>query len=409
MRERAGPQRVTNVELFFDLVFVFAVTQLSHFLLAGPRAGGAVRTTLEAALLLIMVWQLWVYTTWVTNWLDPDRIAVRSLLLALAVISLLMSAAIPTAFGRSGLIIGASYLVMQVGRSVFTVRAIGDRGLRRNFERILAWCSVSGLLALGGGLAHGDARLLLWAGAVAIDLTGGAVGFSTPWLGKSSTADWTIEGGHFAERCQGFILIAIGESIVVIGATLAARLGSPLRLSGAEIAAFLIAVASSVAFWWLYFDRSAKDATEIIAHSADPGRLGRSAYHFIHPVMVAGIIVTAAADGATAEAAGAGAGAGPVSSWVAWLVLAGPALFLAGHAAFKAAVWRRVSWSRVAAVCVLALLGLLAPHVPAVVLSGCAAAVVIAVVIADQLWPPAADEESEATGAAGAAEPSSGG
>lgn len=79
MRDRAGPQRVTNVELFFDLVYVFAVTQLSHFLLTGP---GGVRTALQAALLLIMVWQLWAYTTWVTNWLDPDRIAVRLLLLA---------------------------------------------------------------------------------------------------------------------------------------------------------------------------------------------------------------------------------------------------------------------------------------------------------------------------------------
>ncbi len=90
MRERTGPQRVTNVELFFDLVFVFAVTQLSHFLLAGPAHHGAVRTGLEAALLLIMVWQLWAYTTWVTNWLDPDRIAVRLLLLVLAIISLVI-------------------------------------------------------------------------------------------------------------------------------------------------------------------------------------------------------------------------------------------------------------------------------------------------------------------------------
>ncbi len=396
MRERAGPQRVTNVELFFDLVYVFAVTQLSHFLLAGPEAGGAVRAGLEAALLLIMVWLLWAYTTWVTNWLDPDRIAVRLLLLALAVISLVMSAAIPTAFGHSGLLVGAAYLVMQVGRSTFTVWAIGDaagdHGLRRNFQRILAWCVASGLLALAGGLSHGDARVLLWTGAVAVDLLGGAVGFYTPGLGRSKTADWTIEGGHFAERCQGFILIAIGESIVVVGATLAARLTSSVSLTGSEISAFVVAVVGSVAFWWLYFDRSARDATEVIAHSADPGRLGRSAYHLIHPVMVAGIIVTAAADGAVAEAAAhgaAGSDAGvTVSGWVAWLVLAGPALFLAGHAAFKAVVWRRISWHRIGAVGALALLGLLAPHVSALVLSACATTVVVAVIAADQLWPP---------------------
>jgi low temperature requirement protein LtrA len=219
---------------------------------------------------------------------------------------------------------------MQVGRSTFAVLAISDRGLRRNFERILAWCVVSGLLALAGGLFHGDARLALWAGAVAIDAMGGAVGFYTPWLGRSRTADWTIEGGHFAERCQGFILIAIGESIVVIGATLAARLAGPISLTGSEIGAFVISVVGSIAFWWLYFDRSARDAA----------------------------------------------------------LLGGPALFLAGHAAFKAVVLHRISWQRVGAIPVLALLGLLVPRVSAVTLSACSVAVVVAVVVADQLWPP---------------------
>jgi low temperature requirement protein LtrA len=402
MRERAGPQRVTHIELFFDLVYVFAVTQLSHFLLAGPvltnTVAGAVRTGIEAAVLLIMVWQLWAYTTWVTNWLDPDQIAVRILLLALAVISLVMSAALPSAFAGAGLgrqtplIVGVAYLIMQVGRSVFAVVAIGDPGVRRNFQRILVWCVVSGLLALAGGLVHsgphGDARIVLWVCAVAVDATGGAVGFYVPGLGRSRTADWTIEGGHLAERCQGFILIAIGESIVVIGATLADRLSGAVTLTVTEIAAFGIAVVSSVGFWWLYFDRSARDSAEVIAHSADPGRIGRSAYHFIHPVMVAGIIVAAAADGATAQAAARGEAAGPVPGWVGGLILAGPALFLAGHAAFKAVIWRRVSWPRVGAVIALGLLGLLTPFVGAVTLSGCAAAVVVLVAVADQLWAP---------------------
>jgi low temperature requirement protein LtrA len=386
MRDRAGQQRVTNVELFFDLVFVFAVTQLSHFLLSGSRAH--VLTALLAALLLTMVWLLWAYTTWVTNWLDPALIAVRLLLLALAVISLFSSAALPTAFERSGLIVGAAYLVMQVGRSAFTVAVIGDPVLRSNFQRILVWCTVSGLLALAGGLVHGDARALLWAGAVAVDLFGGAVGFYTPGLDRSRTADWTIEGGHFAERCQGFILIAIGESIVVIGASLAARLETSQGLTGTEVAAFLIAAVGSVGFWWVYFDRAADDAADVIARSADPGRIGRSAYHLIHPIMVGGIIVAAAADATIADVAARAGGTGRASAWAAWLILGGPTLFLAGHAAFKAAIWRRVSWPRLAAIAALALLGLLAPHVPALVLAGCGAAVVVAVAIADYLWRP---------------------
>jgi len=394
MRDRAGQQRVTNIELFFDLVFVFAVTQLSHFLLARRGPGGPAGTAFLAALLLTMVWLLWSYTTWVTNWLDPDRIAVRLLLLVLAVVSLVSSAALPTAFGRSGLIVGSAYLVMQVGRSAFAAKAIDDPALRRNFQRILAWCAVSGALALAGGLVAGYARAVLWAGAVAVDLIGGAVGFFTPGLGRSRTADWTIEGGHFAERCQAFILIAIGESLVVIGASLAARLrpGGP-GLTGAEVTAFLIAVIGSIAFWWVYFDRAAGDAAEVIAGSADPGRLGRSAYHLIHPIMVAGVIVAAAADGATAEAAARHGAGGRASAWAAALILGGPALFLAGHAAFKAAVWRRASWPRLAAIAALGLLGLAATHIPALALAGCGAAAVVAVAVADYVWRPAGSDQ----------------
>src|SRR5215475_1130951 len=404
MRDRTGQQRVTNIELFFDLVFVFAVTQLSHFLLSGPGSGTHPRTELVlsghaltavlAALLLTMVWLLWSYTTWVTNWLDPALIPVRLMLLVLAAISLVSSAALPTAFGRYGLIVGAAYLVIQVGRSAFTVVVIGDPVLRRNSQRILAWCVVSGSLALAGGLVHGDARILLWAGAVAIDLLGGAAGFYTPGLGKSQTAEWTIEGGHFAERCQGFILIAIGESIVVIGASLASRLDAG-SLTGAEISAFVIAVVGSVALWWVYFDRTAEDAATVIARSEDPGRIGRTAYHLIHPIMVAGIIVAAAADVAVAAVAAEHRGTGHASAWDAWLILGGPALFLIGHAAFKAAIWRRVSWHRLAAIVALGLFGLLTPHVSALVLAGCSAGAVVAVAIADHFSQPPSVEAGD--------------
>ena len=370
MRTRSGAERVTNVELFFDLVYVFAVTQISHYLLAHPTVAGALR----AGLLLIMIWLLWAYTAWVTNWLDPERIPVRLLLLGLAGVGLIMSAALPDAFSARGLAVGIAYAVMQVGRSVFAVVALRGRPLQRNFQRILAWCLVSGLLAVLGGIAAPDARAALWLAAVSVDVLGGAVGFYTPGLGRSTTREWTIEGSHFAERCQGFILIALGESIVVIGAALS-RLP---RVSGAEIAAFLVSLCSSVGLWWLYFDRSADDAARVIAASDDPGRLGRSAYHLIHPVMVAGIIVGAAADQVTLADPGA-VGRGPAS----WMILGGVGLFLAGHAAFKAVIWRTTPWSRIIAVAVLALLGLAAPHVSALALSTCAAVVVIAVAVAD--------------------------
>jgi low temperature requirement protein LtrA len=255
-RERSGPARVTNVELFFDLVYVFAVTQLSHYLLGHLTLVGA----LQCGLLLVMVWLLWAYTTWVTNWLDPAQIPVRLLLLALMLVSLAMSAGLPEAFTDGGLLVGAAYAVMQVGRSAFAVWGLRGTPLGRNFQRILAWCCLSGGLALAGGLVPG-ARAALWLAAVAVDLAGGVAGFYTPGLGRSQTQDWDIAGGHFAERCQGFILIALGESIVVTGATLARLLAGPLAAphasAGPAVAAFVVAFVGSAGMWWLYFDRSA--------------------------------------------------------------------------------------------------------------------------------------------------------
>ncbi len=380
LRDRGpGGSRVTNMELFFDLVYVFAVTQLSHYLLHHLTVAGA----LQGAVLLAMVWQLWAYTTWVTNWLDPERIPIRLLLLALMAISLVMSAALPSAFTSSGLLVGCSYAVMQIGRSLFAVWALRGEPLVANFQRILAWCCVSGVLAVSGGLATGGLpRALLWLAAVGVDLIGGAVGFWTPGLGATPTRQWNIEGGHFAERCQGFILIALGESIVVTGATLGGLLAGPLARPHAQhaptIAAFGVAFVSSAALWWLYFDRSAGDAARLIGESKDPGRLGRSAYHFIHPIMVAGIIVIAAADDRVLASPAAVAGTA-----VTWLILGGTGLFIAGHLAFKLAVWQRLNWPRTVALGVLALLALLAPHVSRLFLASCAAAVVLAVAVAD--------------------------
>ena len=375
LRDRSGVQRVTNIELFFDLVYVFAVTQLSHYLLGHANLRGA----LQAGLLLAMVWLAWAYTTWVTNWLDPERMAVRLLLVVLMLISLAMSASLPRAFEDLGLWVGGAYAIQQIGRSLFMVIALRGHPLEANFQRILAWCVASSALAVAGGLAHGNARALLWLGAVGIDLLGGVVGFYTPGLGRSRTSDWTIEGGHFAERCQAFILIALGESIVIIGATLT----EVKEITASSVAAFVVAFAGSVALWWLYFDQSAVAAAEMIARSDDPGRLGRSAYHLIHPVMVAGIIVSAAADQKVLADPGQ-----PASTAAAWMILGGPALFLAGHAAFKLVVWRVVSWPRLAGIAGLGLLALAAHAIPALALAACAAVLVIAVAAADRLPLP---------------------
>ncbi len=214
------------------------------------------------------------------------------MLLGVMLASLIMSATLPEAFGDRGLFFAGAYVAMQVGRSVFAVAALRpEPQLRRNFQRILAWSVASGVLWLTGGLVPGTAREALWLLAVVVDYTAPASGFFTPGLGRSRTTDWTITGTHLAERFQLFLIIALGESILVTGATFGG-----LRFSAAVVAAFAVAFVDSVALWWVYFDRAAEDSSEAIGLAGDPGRLGRSAYTYFHVPMVAGIIVTAVAD-----------------------------------------------------------------------------------------------------------------
>jgi low temperature requirement protein LtrA len=365
---------VTNIELFFDLVYVFAVTQLSQLLVDHHTADGAVQT----AVLLAMVWQIWVYTTWAVNYLDPNRAPARAMLVALMLGSLVLAAGLPDAFHNRGMLVAVTYVAMQAGRALFVIWALRGERLQIVFVRILPWTAVSSAVLLLGAAEHGHVRELLWASAVAIDLVGAALGFYVPGLRRSATTDWTISASHFAERCQAFVLIALGESIIVIGRLL--KLHDP---SGHDLVAFGAAFAGAVGLWWVYFDRAAEDSAREIEASSDPGRLARNAFHWIHPLIVGGIIVTAAADERVLD--------DPTvrgDATTAWLVLAGTALFLGGHALFKAVVWRRVSWPRLAGVAALAALGLLAPHTTALTLTICAVAVIVAVAIADRVLHP---------------------
>ncbi len=376
LRDRSGAQRVTNIELFFDLVYVFAITQLSRHLAEDATVEGA----LQAALLLAMVWLCWAYTAWVTNWMDPDHLSIRLLIVSLTLVSLAMSAALPGAFGAAGgydrgWLVGGCYALSQIGRSVFMVIALRGDPLQRNFQRILAWTLISGGLAIAGGISHGDLRELLWVLAAGTDVAGGLAGFWVPVIGRSRTTDWTISGGHFAERCSAFILIALGESIVSIGETAS----GVHAFTAANVTAFVIAFLGTVALYWIYFDRSAQAAAATVERSKDPGRLGRSAYHLIHPVMVAGIIVVAAADENLAHPAKI------LTGRQALLTLGGPALFLAGNAAFKAVIWHVIPWSRIAGIVALGLLGFLATSVPEQALAALTLVVVLAVAAHDRL------------------------
>jgi low temperature requirement protein LtrA len=345
LRDRApgGHARVTYVELFFDLVFVFAVTQLSHGLMAHPTPLGVV----ETGLLLMAVWWAWIYTAWVTNWLDPERPPVRIMLFVVMMAGMLLAMSIPEALGARGLIFAAAFVFIQLGRSLFTLWAMRDDPfLARNFQRISIWLAMSGLLWIAGGLAQGPWRLALWGGAIAVEYVSPAVGFWTPGLGRARSSEWNIEGGHLAERCALFTIIALGESILVMGATTAGLAWTP-----AVIAAFIAAFAGSLAMWWIYFSFTAEAASEAISEAKDPGAVARVAYTYSHLLPIAGIIVAAVGDEWVIHHP-----LGHTDLKTAAALIGGPFLFLLGGLLFKRAVFRLWSPSRGSGLAALAAL-----------------------------------------------------
>jgi low temperature requirement protein LtrA len=318
--------RVTNAELFFDLVFVFAVTQLSHTLLHHFTPLGAVQVTV----LFLAVWWVWVYTTWVTNWLDPDQTPVRIMLFLLMLGGVMLSTTIPKAFEERGLWFACAYAGMQVGRTAFWLLATpNERTLvRRNAIRILIWLCSSAVFWIAGGLAEGNMRLTLWIVALTIEYVSAAVRFWTPGLGFSAMESWSVEGGHMAERCAGFIIIALGEAIVVNGATFA-----ELTWTADNVAAFLSALTGSIAMWWIYFDKGAEAGSEKLSKSAESGRLARLAYTYLHMQIVGGIILAAVADELVLKHP-----AGHADLKTTVCAIGGPMLFLIGTILFKHAI-----------------------------------------------------------------------
>lgn len=375
-RTRTGHDhhRVTFIELFFDLVFVFAITQLSHALLKHLTPLGAI----EAGLLFLAVWWVWIFTCWITNWLDPERTQVRLLLIVLMLAGLLLTTSLPDAFGEKGLLFASAFVFMQVGRSLFAMWALRRHNARNylNFVRITAWLVASAVFWIAGGLAEQGLRLALWAVAVAIEFAAPSAGFWTPGLGRSTTGDWEVEGGHMAERCALFVIIALGESILVTGATFA-ELPMSLSVIGAFGAAFL----ASVAMWWIYFDAAAERASEHIAKSDDPGRLARLAYTYIHLPLVAGIVVTAVGDELALTHP-----LGHVDIKTTLVLLGGPALYLAGDLLFRIATTGKAPRSHAGGLLALLLLAPVAGAMTPMSLSFATSAVLVAVAGSETYW-----------------------
>jgi low temperature requirement protein LtrA len=362
--------RVTYAELFFDLVFVFAVTQVAHTLLGRFTPLGSVQTTL----LFLAVWWAWVYTAWITNWLNPELTPVRILLFLLMLAGLVLSTSIPQAFELRGLWFASAYAAMQVGRTLFWLLSVprARAGMRWNAIRILVWLSVSAVFWILGGFAQSaDRRLLLWTVALAIEYVGPVVRFWIPKYGASAVADWYVEGGHMAERSAGFIIIALGESIVDTGATFA-----DLTWTRQNVAAFASAFLTAIAMWWIYFHRGAEAGSELISKSAESGRLARSAYTYLHMPIVAGIILSAVADELVLKHP-----AGISDLKTAISAIGGPLLFLVGTILFKHNIRGFLQLSHGAGIVALTVLALFARDLSPLMLSVLTTALLIVVAV----------------------------
>jgi low temperature requirement protein LtrA len=257
---------------------------------------------------------------------------------------------------------------------LFALRGHDDRNFR-NFRRIVCWLACSAAFWLAGGLTAGAERVVLWVIALGIEYLAPVVGFAVPGLGRSTTADWKVDGAHMAERCALFVIIALGESILVTGAT-AAKL--PVTLE--NTAAFLVAFIGSVAMWWIYFNIGAEAGSRRIAGSSDPGRLARIAYTYMHLPLVAGIIGAAVGDELVLAHP-----TGHLDGKTAAALLGGPALYLVGNLMFKRTIADRPALSHMVGLALLAATIALVPFVEPLTYSLATTSVLVLVAVWETL------------------------
>jgi len=370
-RRASGAGRATTLELFYDLVFVFAITQVSHLLLNHLTWTGVG----QSLLVLLVVWWSWNYTTWVTNELDPETIPVRLLMIALMLASLLMAVAIPQAFGDRALLFVGSYVAIQVGRHSFLTFAAAEPGTieRVRAGRILIWFVASGVFWLAGAFVEGPARVAFWLVALALDYGAPLVTFRIPGLPRVAPEAWSVGTEHFTERFGLFIILALGESIVITGATT-----SELVLDTPRVVAFGMAFLATAALWWLYFSAVARIAQRHLELSKNRTVLARDAYTYLHVVIVAGVIVSAVGDELVI--------AHPTEvlpGFEVTAVVAGPAIYLLAHALFRLRIAGSVSWKRLGGALACLVVGLIGAFVPALVVGALLIAVLVAVIASE--------------------------
>jgi low temperature requirement protein LtrA len=369
MRSATSGDRVTRLELFFDLVFVFALSQLSHHLLEHPSWVGAG----ETFVLLLGVYKVWVYTTWTATLLDTSRLEVQWMLLIVMLVTLFMNASIGSAFGAFGWLFAASYLLVQLGRGAWILTVGLDRTTGDHFVRTLIWGFMSAPFWIAGVFFGPGPRLILWGVAAAIDLAGHMLAHRLPGR-KTEGRRVPLPGERIFERFGLFYLIALGETILSTGLAIAGNLEDPwILLTGT------VSFAGSVSIWWCYFHGLEQEVLEKLASVDDKFRPGILAGNTLL-VLLAGLILVAVGD----QLVITDPAARPDLATVLFLY-GGPALFLAARGLFIRRVLGRRQPSELAGIGALAVLANLSFPLPAFVAAMGAVLPLMGVAVTDAL------------------------
>jgi low temperature requirement protein LtrA len=359
-------QRVTPLELFFDLVFVFGFTQVTTVLSDDPTWGGLG----HGLLILAALWWAWAAYAWLTNTVDPGEDAVWGAMLVAMAAMFVAALAVPEAFGRHGVVFGVAFLIVNVvWLTLYALAARGDRDLLAAILRNAPATLAGTALIIAAGFVHGGLRPMLWLAALAVGLFG-------PLLGGIS--GWRVQPAHFVERHGLIVIIAIGESLIAIG--LGAR---STGIGTGVIVAAVLGLVVITSFWLAYFDFFPIRGQQMLADRSGAQRtaLARDAYTYLHLPMVAGIVLFAFAMKTTLAHVG-----DELDTIPALGLCGGPSLYLLAYVVLRLRVSRTLGRGRLVAAVACALLFPIAVVVPALVALVLVAAVWVAFDAYEIIW-----------------------
>jgi low temperature requirement protein LtrA len=308
-------ETVTPLELFFDLVFVLAITQCTALMSSDPTWPGLAK----GLVILGVLWWCWVGYAWLTSVVDPEEGAVRLVIFAAMAGLLVAGLCVPHAFDDTALIFALAYAFVRVAHiALFLIASRDDERFRRSVKGLAASTAIGVGLLVVAAFTDGLAQGALWATALSLDMGG-------PYFFGAD--GWKLAPHHFSERHGLIVIIALGESIVAVG------VGADTKIDLGIVAAAVVGTAVAAALWWLYFDIVAIVAARRLVN-AEPGRaqneMARDSYSYVHFPMVAGIVLVALGMKKTL-----GHVEDPLKLVPAAALMGGTAMYLLAHVGFR--------------------------------------------------------------------------